>query len=194
MSRLTIGTRGSELALWQANTIREKLQNQSSTPIEIKVIKTKGDQIDNLPFSKIDGKGFFTKELEDCLLNGEIDLAVHSMKDLQTELPEGLVVGAAGSGARARGLLNDAQPLDFAALYSDQADVDILDVETAGDRLGFRCRGEHGRSRPRLHEHGRVAADRRFRVDELAPAAGGDDLNHVVLRSLGPAAEEDNVS
>jgi hydroxymethylbilane synthase len=93
MSKIIIGTRGSELALWQAHFIKGQLENIGQE-VELKIITTKGDAIQHLSFDKIEGKGFFTKELEDALLSGEIDLAVHSMKDLPTTQPEGLRIAA----------------------------------------------------------------------------------------------------
>ena len=92
-SKITIGTRGSKLALWQAYFTKSKLE-ALGVEVELKIIKTKGDNIQHLSFDKIEGKGFFTKEIEDCLLRGEIDMAVHSMKDLPTISPEGLVITA----------------------------------------------------------------------------------------------------
>lgn len=91
--KLRIGTRGSRLALWQANYTKEKLE-AIGVEVELIIIKTKGDKIQHLSFDKIEGKGFFTKEIEDALLRGDIDMAVHSMKDLPTEAPEGLVTTA----------------------------------------------------------------------------------------------------
>jgi hydroxymethylbilane synthase len=91
--KIRIGTRGSDLALWQAHHVRDILQNEGHE-IEIKIIKTKGDKIQNLSFDKIEGKGFFTKEIEDHLLRKEIDLAIHSLKDLETDQPQGLELGA----------------------------------------------------------------------------------------------------
>ena len=89
--KLIIGSRGSDLALWQANFVKRELEKKSkSLSVEIKIIKTKGDKILNVALSKIGDKGLFTKELEVKLLNDEIDIAVHSLKDLQTELPKGL--------------------------------------------------------------------------------------------------------
>jgi hydroxymethylbilane synthase len=93
MSKIIIGTRGSELALWQANYIKTELE-KIGQEVELKIITTRGDAIQHLSFDKIEGKGFFTKELEDALLKGEIDLAVHSMKDLPTTQPEGLKIAA----------------------------------------------------------------------------------------------------
>lgn len=93
MRHIRIGSRGSDLALWQANHIRNQLIALGCT-VEIIVITTKGDAIQDLSFDKLEGKGFFTKEIEHALLNNEIDLAVHSHKDLETEQPEGLIIAA----------------------------------------------------------------------------------------------------
>ena len=91
--KIIIGSRGSDLALWQANHILRKVQKLGITA-EIKIIVTQGDQIQDLSFDKLEGKGFFTKEIEEALLNNEIDLAVHSQKDLPTESPIGLKIAA----------------------------------------------------------------------------------------------------
>jgi hydroxymethylbilane synthase len=88
-----IGTRGSDLALWQAHTIEGQLQ-ELGFRTEIEIIKTRGDRIDDIPFSELEGKNFFTKELEDAQLEGRVDLAVHSLKDLATDMPAGLVLAA----------------------------------------------------------------------------------------------------
>lgn len=92
-TKLRIATRGSKLALWQANYTRDRLQ-EMGVEAELVVIKTKGDRIQHLSFDKMEGKGFFTKEIEDALLRNEADLAVHSMKDMPTKQPEGLVLTA----------------------------------------------------------------------------------------------------
>jgi hydroxymethylbilane synthase len=89
--KIKIGTRGSKLALWQANYLQNELLTKCLIESEIVIIETKGDQIQNLSFDKIEGKGFFTKELEDALLNKEVDMCVHSMKDLPTNGPKDLV-------------------------------------------------------------------------------------------------------
>ena len=91
--KIIIGSRGSELALWQANHVTDQLK-ALGLESEIKVIKTQGDIIQHLSFDKMEGKGFFTKEIEEALLNKSIDLAVHSHKDLETTSPEGLQVAA----------------------------------------------------------------------------------------------------
>lgn len=95
MNKIIIGTRGSELALWQTNFVRDLLQKFfPQLEIEIKIVKTKGDKILDVPLSKIGDKGFFTKELELKLIEGEIDIAVHSLKDLETEIDKRLTIGA----------------------------------------------------------------------------------------------------
>jgi hydroxymethylbilane synthase len=93
MKKLIIGTRGSDLALWQANFTKDKLA-EIGVESELKIIKTQGDKILNLRLDKLEGKGFFTKELEEGLLNGTIDIAVHSHKDLPTAHPDGLIIAA----------------------------------------------------------------------------------------------------
>lgn len=93
-SSVTIGTRGSQLALWQAQYVKQQMsQHSPDVEIKIKIIKTTGDTIQNRSLVGL-GKGVFTKEIESALLNGEIDLAVHSLKDLPTELPDGLQIAA----------------------------------------------------------------------------------------------------
>ncbi len=102
--KIIIGSRGSDLALWQANYVLRKVQKLGLTA-EIKIITTQGDAIQDLSFDKLEGKGFFTKEIEDALLNKEIDLAVHSHKDLPTTSPEGLKIAAVSEREDAAELL-----------------------------------------------------------------------------------------
>jgi hydroxymethylbilane synthase len=93
-SAVTIGTRGSQLALWQASFVKQQLAlHFPNVDVVLKIIKTTGDTIQNRPLIGL-GKGVFTKEIEIALLNGDIDLAVHSLKDLPTELPKGLCIAA----------------------------------------------------------------------------------------------------
>ena len=92
---LKIGSRGSKLALWQANWVKTAIESrQPSIPVEIVVIRTRGDKILDVPLAKVGGKGLFVKEIETALLAGRIDLAVHSMKDMPADLPQGLCIGA----------------------------------------------------------------------------------------------------
>ncbi len=92
---LTIGTRGSKLALWQAQWVRSLLrQAHPQLTVDLQIIKTRGDKILDVPLAKVGGKGLFVKEIEQALLSGRIDLAVHSMKDMPAEIPEGLQITA----------------------------------------------------------------------------------------------------
>jgi len=92
---IRIGTRGSALALWQAEWVKTQLQNcWSSLTIDLVIIKTSGDKIQDVSLSTIGGKGLFVKEIEEALLANAIDLAVHSMKDVPGELPAGLTISA----------------------------------------------------------------------------------------------------
>jgi len=92
---IRIGTRGSQLALWQAHHVKSCIKTLfPELEVEIITISTKGDRITDRPLALVGGKGLFVKEIETALLNKEIDLAVHSMKDMPGELPEGLVIGA----------------------------------------------------------------------------------------------------
>src|SRR3982751_618553 len=90
---ITIGSRGSQLALWQAKHIAARLK-QLGVETRLEIIKTSGDKIQDVPLAKVGGKGLFTKEIEEALLDRSIDLAVHSLKDVPTELPAGLILSA----------------------------------------------------------------------------------------------------
>lgn len=92
MEKIRIGTRASKLALWQANFVAQKLSE--SFPVELVKIQTTGDKILDAPLAKIGGKGLFTKEIENALAAGKIDLAVHSLKDVPSELPAGFEIAA----------------------------------------------------------------------------------------------------
>jgi hydroxymethylbilane synthase len=106
--KLIIGTRGSKLALWQSEYIKELIQKSCDVQVEIKIIKTTGDKILDVPLAKIGEKGLFTKELEFELLGGSVDLCVHSMKDMPTQLPDGLVIAATPPRVDARDVIVSA--------------------------------------------------------------------------------------
>ncbi len=94
-NKLVLGSRGSHLALWQTNHVKTALEKYfPATNLEVKIIKTTGDKLLDVALAKIGDKGLFTKQIETALLSNEIDLAVHSLKDLQTVQPEGLCIGA----------------------------------------------------------------------------------------------------
>ncbi len=120
--KLIIGTRGSKLALWQAYYTQDLLK-EIGVESELKIIKTQGDKIQNLTFDKLEGKGFFTKEIEDTLLRGDIHLAVHSMKDLPTQSPEGLCITAVSYRAN---------PSDTLVIRKDSQEDIILKVKQGG--------------------------------------------------------------
>ena len=92
---LRVGTRGSQLALWQANAVAARVAQAGGAACRIVVIKTSGDRLQDAPLSEVGGKRLFVKEIEDALLRGEVDLAVHSSKDMPAVLPEGLAIAAA---------------------------------------------------------------------------------------------------
>lgn len=101
---IVIGSRGSALALWQARYIQAELQKLGAET-RIEIIKTTGDKIQDVPLAKVGGKGLFTKEIEEALLNRSIDVAVHSMKDVPTEIPVGLTIAAIPEREEARDAL-----------------------------------------------------------------------------------------
>lgn len=112
---MKLGTRGSQLARWQAEWVRDRLAARG-VRAEIVVIKTRGDAEVDRPLHELEGKGFFTKEIEDALLDGRIDVAVHSLKDLPTMLPAGLALGAIPARHDPReALVNGRSLLDLAA-------------------------------------------------------------------------------
>src|SRR5580704_3973450 len=101
MARLRIGSRGSQLALWQANHISALLREQGHE-VELEIIKTTGDKITDVALAQVGTKGMFTKEIEEALAENRIDLAVHSLKDLPTNLSPGFDIAAIPARADAR--------------------------------------------------------------------------------------------
>ena len=113
---LVIGTRGSKLALWQSEYIKAKIEALTGLPVTLKIIKTTGDKILDVPLAKVGGKGLFTKELEVELMAGTVDLCVHSMKDVPTELPDGLVIAAMPERVDPRDVLVSGAGYDLTTL------------------------------------------------------------------------------
>jgi len=94
-TKIVIGTRGSQLALWQANWVKGLIEDlKKDISVELTVIKTSGDKIQDVPLNKVGGKGLFVKEIEEALIRREVDIAVHSMKDVPMKLPFELCLGA----------------------------------------------------------------------------------------------------
>ena len=120
-----LGTRGSQLALYQANLVASLLRSHAEVECEIVIIRTSGDRLAEAKLSQIGGKRLFVKEIEDALLAGDVDLAVHSSKDMPAVLPEGLEIGA---------VLPREDPRD--ALVLPGEDSGQLSVEEAAARLG----------------------------------------------------------
>ena len=125
-SEIVIGSRGSDLALWQANYIKDLLEKEGHQ-VRIEIIKTQGDIIQHLSFEKMEGKGFFTKELETALRENQVDLAVHSFKDLETNQPEDLTISA---------ILNRANPADILLIRKDFADANETWNLKIGSKVG----------------------------------------------------------
>ena len=121
MKALRIGTRGSALALWQARSIARALREATGVEPEIVIIKTSGDKFQQTSFSQIGTKGIFIKELEDALLDARIDLAVHSMKDVPTEIPEGLTIAAIGKREDVRDALLSSSGATLAIVAARRA-------------------------------------------------------------------------
>ena len=124
MTTLRLGTRGSPLALFQAHAVAELLQARAGVGCEIVVIRTSGDRLAEAPLAEVGGKRLFVKEIEDALIGGAIDLAVHSSKDMPAVLPPGLAVGAVLPREDAR----DAVVLP--------QDADVMSLEDVLQRLG----------------------------------------------------------
>ena len=132
MASLKLGTRGSQLALFQANTVAALLQSRAGVACDIVVIKTSGDRLAEAPLSEVGGKRLFVKEIEDALLDGRIDLAVHSSKDMPAVLPEGLALGAVLPREDAR----DAIVLPCAGPSGRRARPRLTSTEVVRERLG----------------------------------------------------------
>src|SRR6266850_1366174 len=127
---LKLGTRGSALALWQANWTKSELEKRwPGLSVELVPIKTTGDKILDVPLAKIGGKGLFTKEIDEALVDGRIDLAVHSMKDVPFQLPDGIILAVAG-----------LKRLGHESRITQILDDDIMVSAVGQGALGIVCR------------------------------------------------------
>ena len=168
--QLIIGTRGSKLALWQSNHIKGKLEEVTGLPVSLKIIKTTGDKILDVPLAKVGGKGLFTKEIEVELEAGDVDLAVHSMKDVPTELPPGLFIAAMPERVDPRDAIVSGAGYDLKTLPQ-------------GAKLGtssLRRRSQVAHIRPDLD-----IVDVRGNLDTRMTKAENGELDAVVLASAG---------
>ncbi|HPH15761.1 MAG TPA: hydroxymethylbilane synthase, partial [Bacteroidales bacterium] len=106
LKSILIGTRGSKLALWQSNIVKQAIEEKfPNISVRLEIIQTTGDKILDVALSKIGDKNLFTKEIEQAMLENRVDIAVHSLKDLPTELPQGLCIGAVLPRAECRDAL-----------------------------------------------------------------------------------------
>jgi hydroxymethylbilane synthase len=168
--KLVIGTRGSKLALWQSEYIKGLVEKITGLPVELKIIKTTGDKILDVPLAKVGGKGLFTKEIEVELIAETVDLAVHSMKDVPTELPEGLAI---------RAMPPRVDPRD-AIVSGAGYDLDSL---PQGAKLGtssLRRRSQVVSMRPDLE-----IVDVRGNLDTRMSKAENGELDAVILAAAG---------
>ncbi|RLC01311.1 MAG: hydroxymethylbilane synthase [Deltaproteobacteria bacterium] len=170
---IQIGTRGSKLALWQANWVRSAIlesQTGTGTEIELVIIKTKGDKILDVPLAKVGGKGLFIKEIEEALLDGRIDLAVHSMKDMPSEIPEGLCIGAIPERENPKDVLISKNRLVFSKL-PHQARIGTSSLRRAAQ---LRCR------RPDI-----VILPLRGNIDTRLKKLENENLDAIILAAAG---------
>lgn len=166
---LRIGSRGSQLALWQANHIAALLRGQGHA-VEIEIIKTTGDRLQEVTFAQVGSKGMFTKEIEDALADGSVDLAVHSLKDLPTELPELFALAATPPRVDPRDAFVSLQYANLAAL-------------PPGARVGTssqRRRAQLKALRPDIH-----AVEFRGNVDTRLRKLSEGQVDAILLASAG---------
>lgn len=171
MKKLTIATRGSQLALWQSNHIKSVLESQNpGLEVELNVIVTTGDRILDKALSQIGGKGLFLKELEEAMQRGEAQIAVHSLKDVPTELPEGFVLGA----------ITEREDSRDALLSEKYESIEALPQGAVVGTSSLRRRMQIERLRPDL-----VIKDLRGNVDTRIKKLKNGDFDAIILASAG---------
>ncbi|MGH9945097.1 MAG: hydroxymethylbilane synthase, partial [Pyrinomonadaceae bacterium] len=174
--KLVIGSRGSKLALWQAEWVKGRLEEmRPGVEVRIEIIKTSGDVMRDVPLSVIGGQGVFTKELEEALLGERIDIAVHSLKDLPTVLPDGLAITAVTEREDARDalVLPDSQQADGASLHN------LPDGATVGTS-SLRRQAQLRHLRPDL-----VIKDLRGNVDTRLRKLDEGEYDAIILAAAG---------
>ena len=168
---IKIGTRASKLALWQANWVQSALNEKfPGQNVELVTIKTKGDKILDVPLAKVGGKGLFVKEIEQALLDGRIDLAVHSMKDMPAEIPQSLCIGAIPQREDSADVLVSRDGLTFSELKSGAV------IGTSSLRRGAQLR--HARSDIKI-------VPLRGNLDTRLKKLQTEDLDAIVLAAAG---------
>jgi len=189
--RLRLGTRGSQLATTQSGQVADAITLATGVEVELVIIKTRGDQVTDRPLQAVGGKGLFTKEIEDALLSGEVDFAVHSMKDMPTENPDGLMISAVPERVDPRDALVGARLDDLGAgarvgtgsvrralqLRASRPDLEILGIRGNVDtRIKKRQAGEYDAivlAMAGLVRLGRAGeAAEALAVDTMIPAVG----------------------
>ena len=171
MKKLTIATRGSQLALWQSNYIKSVLEMQNpGLEVELNVIITTGDRILDKALSQIGGKGLFLKELEEAMLRGEAQIAVHSLKDVPTELPEGFVLGA----------ITEREDARDALLSEKYENIDALPEGAIVGTSSLRRRMQIEALRPDL-----IIKDLRGNVDTRIKKLKSGEFDAIILASAG---------
>ena len=171
MKKLTIATRGSKLALWQSEYIKAVLQEQHpGLEVELKIIVTSGDKILDVALSKIGGKGLFLKELEEAMLRGEAQIAVHSLKDVPTQMPAGLMLGA----------ITEREDVRDAMLSEKYEDIDTLPKGAVVGTSSLRRAMQLRRLRPDLQ-----IKDLRGNVDTRIRKLKEGEFDAIILASAG---------
>lgn len=171
MKKLTIATRGSKLALWQSNHIKSVIESaRSDIEVELKIIITSGDKILDVPLAKIGGKGLFLKEIEEALLAGEAQMAVHSLKDVPTVMPEGLLLSA----------ITTREDVRDAMLSQKYPDIASLPQGAVVGTSSLRRRMQLIKERPDL-----VIKDLRGNVDTRIRKLKEGEFDAIILASAG---------
>lgn len=171
MKKLVIATRGSQLALWQSNHIKAILEEQNpGLEVELNVIVTTGDRIQDKALSKIGGKGLFLKELEEAMLQGEAQIAVHSLKDVPTVMPDGLLLAA----------ITDREDSRDALLSEKYANIDALPQGAVVGTSSLRRRMQIQKLRPDL-----IIKDLRGNVDTRIRKLKDGEFDAIILAAAG---------
>lgn len=171
MKRLVIATRGSKLAMWQSEHIKARLEEQNpGLEVALKIVVTSGDKILDVPLAKIGGKGLFLKEIEETMLRGEAHLAVHSLKDVPTRMPEGLPLAA----------ITEREDVRDALLSEKYADIDALPKGAVVGTSSLRRRMQMLSLRPDLK-----IKDLRGNIDTRIRKMKEGEFDAIVLASAG---------
>ncbi|MFY9142339.1 hydroxymethylbilane synthase [Sulfuricurvum sp.] len=171
MKKLTIATRGSKLALWQSHHIKSVIESHfSDVEVELKIIITSGDKILDVPLAKIGGKGLFLKEIEESMLRGEAQMAVHSLKDVPTMMPEGLLLSA----------ITVREDVRDAMLSDKYADINALPLGATVGTSSLRRRMQLVKQRPDL-----VIKDLRGNVDTRIRKLKEGEFDAIILAAAG---------